>query len=191
MLPTTPLLLLAPLALALPTTTTPPSFPPPPANSTFHIRPHVTAGNPTLTDYYLTSFHTGAGTATLVATRNATLALPFYITANRLSSYSSSSLPPSQVALPAVYPYLSDAPQDFNVVTFNFTQEGEPGFRVVDGYVEYRGATAGFAGWALCAVNGTAPYLSAGPQVQLLWKTSGAVDGEKCADVALTVERCA
>lgn len=43
-----------------------------------------------------------------------------------------------------------------------------------------------FQGFALCHVNGTAPYFTVGPQYQLLWKTGTANSSyTDCADVEL------
>ncbi|KKY19770.1 hypothetical protein UCRPC4_g04377 [Phaeomoniella chlamydospora] len=165
----------------------------------FNIIPTViTADDPTSFDgEYLTYFHVGADVATLVTTTNQSEALVFYVDQNTtyLESFISTGIPPASLNLENEEPYLSDAPDGYNYISFNDgTDDATPGFTVTpdppysDVYVTYDNSNADFNGWAVCHVNGTNPDFGLGPQTQLLWKTQEAASNyAECADVLLRV----
>ena len=172
-----------------------PNFPKP--AGTFKITPSVISGNTALGGRYLQYFHTGAGEATLVATTNKTASLDFYIDdAHHLSSWTSETLPPSQVNFLDQAPYRSDVPEGYELITFNLGTSGAGGFGTTHDagtpnfYVGYdKSFSSDFDWFYLCEVNGTAPYFSLGSQVQLFWRKVGAQDCDKCAEVGLKIEQ--
>lgn len=87
---------------------------------------------------------------------------------------------PWSLGLADAAPYESDAPAGYKLVTVN-AGWGNAGFSF-DGDVLPN--PAGYGTLAACYVNGTAPYWSLGPQVQLLWRPEDVPVGA-CADVLL------
>lgn len=88
-------------------------------------------------------------------------------------------------------PYFSNAPAGYDYISLGVTGVPTTGFYFNDSTLAWSGlnstAPESFDGcFALCHVNGTAPYVSLGPQYQLLWKTNNASSTSSiCADVKL------
>ena len=95
-----------------------------------------------------------------------------------------------QAALLPQPPTLSNAPPYYDYISLNFWggESTSSGFSTDEdeGVPALRYSGADFDGWALCRVNGTAPYFGVGAEWQLFWKSKGAVCGyQRCADVEL------
>lgn len=85
--------------------------------------------------------------------------------------------------LPHVQAYMSNAPSSYNVVEVSVIDQTS-GFTINNGYIEH--PNSDFTTFAICYVNGTAPYVSLGPQYQLFFKNGSSVaDAGNCADVKL------
>jgi hypothetical protein len=91
-----------------------------------------------------------------------------------------------------VGPFKSDAPSGYEIVTLGVTGVAATGFYFDNSTLAWSGSNSSTAPksfdgcFAVCRVNGTAPYFSLGPQYQLLWKESNAsTTSSKCADVKL------
>lgn len=94
---------------------------------------------------------------------------------------------------------MSSAPSGYDYISLSYSGS-TPGFsfaasNISTAVVEFSPVTNStaseevpdFTTFALCHVNGTAPYFTVGPQYQLLWKTGAAKAGNytDCADVEL------
>lgn len=83
---------------------------------------------------------------------------------------------------------MSDAPDSYNLVDIDFGLYSQ-GFSIDENNIVQYSGPLDFKTFALCNVNGTAPYLSLGPDTQLLWKNSSSVaEAPKCADVQLKAD---
>lgn len=80
---------------------------------------------------------------------------------------------------------MSTAPSSYNQIDIDVGQDTS-GFSLdANGLVQYAG-NIDFKGFALCNVNGIAPYFGLGGATQLLWKNSSSVgDATGCANVDL------
>lgn len=89
-------------------------------------------------------------------------------------------------------PFKSDAPSGYEIVTLGVTGVATTGFYFDNSTLAWSGSNSSTAPksfdgcFAVCLVNGTAPYFSLGRQYQLLWKENNAsTTSSKCADVKL------
>lgn len=111
-----------------------------------------------------------------------------------LSSEASSNLPSYNLTLLNQAPYRSSAPSGYDYISLSYSGS-TPGFEIgfdstnssaIVHYTAAANSTLDFAGFALCYVNGTAPYFTVGPEYQLLWKKANTTSCyETCADVDL------
>jgi len=160
----------------------------PNGQSSFQLEALAANGNLSYSGLFLTGFHTGAGESVPVATQNQTDAIAMHFNSTSGDVYYLGGSPPAPYSLAFLdaAPYMSDAPAGYKLVTQNV---GEPhsglSFRprhrnVIDVPLEYNT-------FALCNVNGTAPYFGVGAETQLFWRGHGvAVERSgKCADVLL------
>ena len=84
-------------------------------------------------------------------------------------------------------PPMSDAPDSYNMVDINVGTNTN-GFSIDDASIIQYTGNVDFKGFALCQVDGIAPYLSAGSQTQLLWKNNTSVaEAPNCANVDLKI----
>ncbi|KAL9050389.1 MAG: hypothetical protein Q9162_006669 [Coniocarpon cinnabarinum] len=124
----------------------------PPANELFNLQPQITA---------VTTEHTGAGTSAAIAVTNQTIAGVFSLNNTYLGLRGGTPPEPYTFGLLPSPAFRSTAPQSYNIVVVNgglYTA----GFSFDPGnYVRFSGSN-GFTTFALCSVNGTAPYFSLG-----------------------------
>jgi hypothetical protein len=145
---------------------------------------------------YIGGFHTGAGEATLVGTHNKTAALEFYISdvnGTQLAIYQGgrTDIDPATIGLELFRPYGGNSPAKYNYISANDGFQGSQGFRrIPNGGLVFEGKEPAVHRFALCHVNGTAPYFGAGPQYQLLWEEVGAKPDAKCRDVGFKTVSC-
>ena len=178
----------------------------PPGLSQFQLTTIPNGDNDTYSGWWPVAFHTGASenAAVLSPNRSDTLTwrtyLPLYLHIRTHgircapAGFNSTSgdvywLTPTgpngeeipwSLGLADAAPYESDAPAGYKLVTVN-AGWSNAGFSF-DGDVLPN--PAGYGTLAACYVNGTAPYWSLGPQVQLLWRPEDVPVGA-CADVLL------
>lgn len=86
---------------------------------------------------------------------------------------------------------MSDAPSGFEIVSLGVTGVATTGFYFEDSTLAWSRSNSSTAPkafdgcFAVCQVNGTAPYFSLGRQFQLFWKENNASTSSHCADVKL------
>lgn len=97
---------------------------------------------------------------------------------------------PYNLSLPEEAPVRSNAPSGYDYIDLSYS-DSTPGFAFAPTNTSttsiiYNGNSTDFTGFALCYVNGTAPYFTVGPQYQLLWKSTATTSSyTSCADVDL------
>ncbi|CAD0109888.1 unnamed protein product [Aureobasidium uvarum] len=145
---------------------------------------------------YLTAFHVGAGQSTIVATKNDSVVIGWTLSDSILQQPIALNGAPAgfayNLSLVEQGPFRSDAPSGYDYVSLGATGEATTGFHFKGRKLVWSGSNSttapeSFDGrFALCRVNGTAPYFSLGPQFQLLWRTDDVPsNSSRCADVHL------
>jgi len=142
--------------------------------------------NDTYSGWWPVAFHTGAGENSVVLSPNQSDTLTWQFNSTTGDVYWLSPTGPNGEDVPwslgfvESAPYESNAPPGYELVTNNAGVQNA-GFSF-DGDVLPN--PPGYGTMAACYVNGTSPYWSVGPQVQLLWRPDDVPVGN-CADVLL------
>lgn len=174
----------------------------PPGLAEFQLTTIPNGDNDTYSGWFVHAFHTGAGTnaAVLLPRQSGSPTWRAYspqicthsiLTHRMLLEFDSTTGDvydltelgaeyPWSLGLANETPYESDAPAGYKLVTIDVGLSNT-GFSF-DGDVLPN--PAGYGTMAACYVNGTSPYWSQGPQVQLLWRAEDVAKGA-CADVLL------
>lgn len=133
---------------------------------------------------WVTSFHTGAGTADAITTFNQTDAALFNYHAATQDIYFESNKVPYSIGFSNDTAYMSNAPAGYYLVTIN-AGFANAGFEFSQ-YDNVGSASFPHEYLEVCAVNGTAPYFSLGPQYQMFWREAGTqANTEQCVGVQL------
>lgn len=169
----------------------------------FTLQTQVLHGNSSFGGQYLTGFHVGAGQSTIVGTTNSSRAIGWLlndgILQEPLSLGGNATGPSYNVTLVEQAPFRSNAPPGYDYIDLSLSGKTTSGFYFANHTLTYASsanstaAPESFDGcFALCHVNGTAPYFTLGSQYQLLWKTNNATTSyATCADVKLVAANVA
>ncbi|KAI4715661.1 hypothetical protein E4T48_08150 [Aureobasidium sp. EXF-10727] len=160
---------------------------------TLHTETVMNNASSAFSDLYLTAFHVGAAQNTVIASDNSSHAVGWN---SRLQQpIQITGAPPGfayNLTLVNMAPYGSNSPSGYEYIALGATAEATTGFYFEGSTLAWSGSNSTnapeyFDGcFALCHVNGTAPYFTLGPQYQLLWKNSSASStSSNCADVKL------
>ncbi|KAI0731966.1 hypothetical protein C8Q72DRAFT_793532 [Fomitopsis betulina] len=155
----------------------------PPGLAEFQLTTIPNGDNDTYSGWFVHAFHTGAGTnaAVLLPRQSGSPTWQFDSTTGDVYDLTELGAEyPWSLGLANETPYESDAPAGYKLVTIDVGLSNT-GFSF-DGDVLPN--PAGYGTMAACYVNGTSPYWSQGPQVQLLWRAEDVAKGA-CADVLL------
>ncbi|KAL1310620.1 hypothetical protein AAFC00_000892 [Neodothiora populina] len=160
----------------------------------FTLHTEVVKGPEDFNNFFLTAFHVGASRQTVVGTRNASRSIGWVISNTSDLQQPIGNLPPFNLTLLDQAPTMSSAPDGYDYIDLSY-RGSTPGFSFLPSnkstaVLEYNtpsNKTSDFVTFALCHVNGTAPYFTVGPQYQLLWRSvvAAETDYESCADVEL------
>ncbi|KAG9986313.1 hypothetical protein KCU78_g20577, partial [Aureobasidium melanogenum] len=160
----------------------------------FALHTEVVNGTSAFNNLTLTSFHTGAAQSTVIGTKNSSMAIGWVLSNSVLQQPISINGAPGyafNLSLFEQAPVYSDAPSGYDYISLGVDGVPTTGFYFQDSTLAWSGSNStapdSFDGcFALCHVNGTAPYFSLGREYQLLWKTNNASSTSSiCADVKL------
>ncbi|CAD0099519.1 unnamed protein product [Aureobasidium mustum] len=162
----------------------------------FTLHTEVVNATSAFNDLYLTSFHTGAGQSTVIGSKNSSIAIGWDLSNSILSQPISISGEPGfnyayNLSLVDQAPFRSNAPSGYDYISLGVSGVPTTGFYFNNSTLAWSGSNStapdSFDGcFAICHVNGTAPYFTLGREYQLLWKTNNASSTSSiCADVKL------